>query len=127
MSAAAKPGAGTSRNVRLEDRLLDVIERRARERLKIEVRGIATATRHRLSMGERRFGDRFLSRNNTAEAREEAADLVAYVLLELQRLERDNRLTDAVRDDLLRAAVFAAAADGCLRRVAKALRRKGGP
>jgi len=127
VSAAAKPGAGTSRNVRLEDRLLDVIERRARERLKIEVRDIATATRHRLSMGERRFGDRFLSRNNTAEAREEAADLVAYVLLELQRLERDNRLTDAVRDDLLRAAVFAAAADGCLRRVAKALRRKGGP
>jgi len=59
-----------------------------------------------------------------SEALEEAWDLAAYVILEIDRLKRDGRLTAAVRGDLLRTLLLAAAADHCLRRAGRARRRE---
>lgn len=80
-----------------------VIERRERDRdleqelfaLAVELNerahgehpgSFASRVFERLEIGEDRYGDEYLHRDNLAEAQEETPDTVAYSLLELQRL-----------------------------------------
>jgi len=122
-ATAARLAEARTRDRTLEG-LLEAIGRPARRRFGADSRRFAEAVRRRLRAGDKRFGAAFLDRDNVSEALEEAWDLGAYVILELDRLKRDGRLTAAVRDDLLRALLLAAAADHYLRRAGRARRRE---
>lgn len=115
------------RNPALEALLLERCCAVARRRFGVATAGFADRVAHRLELGAGRYGDAaFLDpgRDNLAEAIEETADQAAYMLLELQRLDRPGPVPPDVRDDLLRVVLFAATADAYCRR-ARARRRTG--
>lgn len=80
--------------------------------------------RERLDLGDRLYGDRFLTSDNMREALDEPCDAVTWSLLELQRQRlagADAELVAEARMEIIGAAVLAARADQGLRRAQRLL------
>ena len=99
-----------------EDMFLQNVEQEAQRRYGADAEGLATHVKYRLALGAQRYGDNdFLNKNIAREALDEAFDLVAYPLLQAQKLLADAESDDEQLRLFFDAAVFAAAAYASLR------------
>lgn len=90
---------------------LAAVGRLARSHFGIEADDYLARVQARLDLGQRLYGDRYLSRDNLAEAAEEAEDAAVYCLLELHRAARAGEVDPDTRDHLALSAAAAALAD----------------
>ncbi len=103
----------------LRDEFLDQLVDRA-ERLGADCSRLPDQIRHRLAIGEERYGSgafRSPDRDNLRELSEEAQDLICYALFEyLTTVEATDDTEGHIPQDLFMAALYAAVADSYARR-----------
>lgn len=107
-----------ARDPSYEEIWLDNLERRVSALYDEPVRSVLRKVVERLEIGRERYGDTdFLDKDMVAEARDETADVIAYMLLESEK--RIAAGEPVGLHDLEQAAIHAAMADVFVRRAAR--------
>src|SRR5665213_2553488 len=77
----------SARNHELENKFLDEVVAEAARRFNVDAVGFKLAVQRRLQLGASRYGDNdYLNKDLCLEAQEEAWDLGAYSVLEMQKM-----------------------------------------
>lgn len=113
-----------SRDRAFEDRFLADVEHVATIGGGHQAAHFTRLVRERLALGDRLYGDRYLTRDGMGEALEEPCDAIAWALLELQRrraIGTPPEQLEAARAEIVGAAAQLAAGDASLRRAQRIL------
>lgn len=120
------PPRPPARDEHLEDEFLALVVELAERKEGVRCDSFIRRVKDRLSLGDRTYGDGFLTRDNIRELAEEPPDIPGYGVLELRKLQVagvDGDDYAADHADLLAAAVHAALADWYVQRLQR--RRAG--